>query len=150
MQVTAEQRADIIRAAKEWIGTPYRHQARVLKAGADCAMFPLAVYQGCGLLPAHYRPPCYSVQWHLHRSEELYLREVEKFCRQIHEQPWPGDLVVFRFGRTFSHGAIVVDWPTIIHSCMPHGVLLSNALRDGELQGRELKAFEIDLEKIWV
>lgn len=143
MALTAEQRAKIVRAAREWLGTPYHHHARVKRAGADCAMFPLAVYQECGLLPRDYRPPEYSVQWHLHRSEELYLKEIEKFCAEIPGPPQPADFMVFRFGRTFSHGAIVLDWPQIIHAYIPHGVLLSDALRDGELVGREMKFFEV-------
>lgn len=143
MRITAERRGEIVRSAMEWLGTPYHHHARIIKAGADCAMFPLAVYQGCGFLPAHYQAPAYSVQWHLHRSEELYLQEVEKFCREIKGPPLPADFIVFRFGRTFSHGAIVVEWPLIIHSCIPHGVLLTDAVRDGELLGRETKLFEL-------
>src|SRR2546430_8564709 len=50
------------------LGTPYHHMARVKKAGADCAMFPLAVYQECGVLPKDFHPPRYAMQWH--RSEE--------------------------------------------------------------------------------
>jgi cell wall-associated NlpC family hydrolase len=146
MPLTAAQRDHIVRAAKEWLGTPYHHHARVKRAGADCAMFPLAVYQECGLLPNDYRPPQYSVQWHLHRSDELYLKEIEKFCAEIAGPPQPGDFVVFKFGRTFSHGAIVTAWPQIIHSYIPHGVLLSDALRDGELAGRELKCFEMSTQ----
>jgi cell wall-associated NlpC family hydrolase len=142
-RLTTEQRSNIVRAAKEWLGTPYHHHARVKGAGADCAMFPLAVYQECGVLPREYRPPQYSVQWHLHRSEELYLNEIEKFVTEIGSPPQPGDFIVFRFGRTFSHGAIVVNWPVVIHSYIPHGVLLSDALRDGELLGREYKCFEV-------
>jgi cell wall-associated NlpC family hydrolase len=62
---------------------------------------------------------------------------------EIDAIPQPGDFVVFRFGRTYSHGAIVVEWPIVIHSYIPHGVLLSDALRDGELLGRERKCFEV-------
>jgi cell wall-associated NlpC family hydrolase len=142
-RLTMEQRASIVRAAKEWLGTPYHHHARVKRAGADCAMFPLAVYQECGVLPREYRPPHYSVQWHLHRSEELYLNEIEKFVVEINSPPLPADFVVFRFGRTFSHGAIVVEWPIVIHAYIPHGVLLSDALRDGELFSREYRCFEL-------
>jgi cell wall-associated NlpC family hydrolase len=141
--LTKEQRSNIVRAAKDWLGTPYHHHARIKHAGADCAMFPLAVYQECGVLPREYRPPQYSVQWHLHRSEELYLTEIEKFVVEIQTPPEPGDFIVFRFGRTFSHGAIVVEWPIVIHSYIPHGVLLSDALRDGELLGRDHKCFEL-------
>ena len=142
-RLTIAQRANIVRAAKEWLGTPYHHHARVKGAGADCAMFPLAVYQECGVLPRGYRPPQYSVQWHLHRSEELYLNEIEKFVTETDALPQPADFIVFRFGRTFSHGAIVVEWPIVIHAYIPHGVLLSDALRDGELLGREHKCFEV-------
>ena len=145
MPLTAEQRTRIVRSARDWLGTPYHHRAAVKGAGADCAMFPLAIYRECGVIPADYGPPEYSWQWHLHRSDELYLAEVEKFAVESPGPPMPGDFVVFKFGRTFSHGAIVLDWPTIIHSYIPHGVTLANALKDAELAGREMKCFEIGL-----
>ncbi|MGC2695021.1 MAG: hypothetical protein WA738_04445 [Candidatus Angelobacter sp.] len=141
--LNAETRAKIVRAAREWLGTPYHHHGRVKLAGTDCAMFPLAVYQECGVLPLDYQPPEYSIQWHLHKSEELYLKAIDRFVREIAGPPQPADFLVFRFGRTYSHGAIVVGWPTIIHSYIPHGVLLGNALRDGELLGRHYKLFEV-------
>jgi cell wall-associated NlpC family hydrolase len=151
MSLTAEQRVEIVRAAREWLCTPYHHRACVKGAGADCAMFPLAIYKQCGLIPPKYQPPEYAMQWHLNRSEELYLKELEKFCNEVNGPPQPGDFVVFRFGRTFSHGTIVINWPLIIHSCIPHGVVLSDALRDGELTGRERKVFEVALthQAIW-
>lgn len=141
--LTLKQRSDVVRIARQWLGTPYHHRARVKHAGADCAMFPLSVYQECGILPSDFEPPEYAMQWHLHRSEEMYLRTIEPFVREKHDDPLPGDFVVFKFGRAFSHGGIVVEWPLIIHSYIPHGVLLSDALRDGELLGREKKFFEV-------
>jgi cell wall-associated NlpC family hydrolase len=141
--MTSDKRAEIIRAAREWLGTPYHHHARIKKAGADCAMFPLAVYQECGVLPADFQPPAYSMQWHLHHSEEIYLQIIAPFTQEKSSEPLPADFVVFKFGRAFSHGAIVVEWPLIIHSYIPRGVLLGDALRDGELIGREMKIFEV-------
>jgi cell wall-associated NlpC family hydrolase len=151
--VTPEKRQEVIRAAKSWVPTPYHHHARIKHAGVDCAMFPLAVYQECGVLPAEFEPPDYSMQWHLHRSDELYLqalgpvmREITGLANVVSGRPWkpnPADFVIFKFGRTFSHGAIVVEWPLIIHSYIPHGVQLGNALQDGELIGREMKFFEV-------
>lgn len=141
--MTTEQRAEVIRAAKEWLRTPYHHMARVKGVGADCAMFPLAVYQECGILPADFIPPEYSMQWHLHRSEEMYLKTIEPFVMEKHGPPLPADFAVFKFGRAFSHGAIVVEWPLIIHSYIPHGVVLADAQRDGELLNRETKFFEV-------
>jgi len=151
MPLTNEQRRNIVRAAKEWLGTPYHHMARVKKAGADCAMFPLAVYQECGVLPKDFRPPQYAMQWHLHRSDEMYLKTIEPFAQEVPGdvsgapgwRPSAADFIVFKFGRAFSHGAIVVEWPMIIHSYIPHGVQLGDALRDGEMIGREIKFFEV-------
>jgi cell wall-associated NlpC family hydrolase len=146
--LTDEKRAEIVRAAKSWIGTPYHHQAALKGVGADCAMFPIAVYKECGVLPESYQPPEYSTQWHLHRSDELYLAEIAKCCTEKNETPQPADFVVFRFGRTFSHGAIVVEWPSVIHSYIPHGVTLMDAVRDGAVIGRAVKFFQVDLERI--
>lgn len=185
MHLTQEQREAVVRAAKDWIGTPYHHKAAVKKAGADCAMFPVAVFKECGIIPVDYHPPEYSTQWHLHRSDELYLKEIEKFavlqypeaergipaalnvpevemdscvlpqdiCSQSAPSPRsglpkvrPADFIVFKFGRTFSHGAIVVEWPLIIHAYIPHGVTLTDASTDGQLIGREYKVYKISTE----
>lgn len=155
MRLTAEQRSQIVRAAKAWLGTPYHHRAAVKGAGADCALFPIAVYKECGLIPAAYEPPAYSSQWHLHRSDELYLAELEKFCRELPDaardarlRPRPADFLVMRFGRTYSHGAIVVDWPVVVHSYIPHGVVLADVLRDGATIGREFKLYEVMIDQV--
>ncbi len=141
--MTSEKRDQVIKAAKEWLRTPYHHMGKIKGVGADCAMFPLAVYQECGVLPREFIPPEYSMQWHLHHEGEKYLQAIEPFCIEKAEAPLPGDFAVFKFGRAFSHGAIVVAWPVIIHSYIPRGVLLGDALRDGELIGREMKIFEV-------
>ena len=144
--LTDDQRRHVVTKAMTWLGTTYHHRAAVRGAGADCAMFPLSVFQVCGILPFDYRPPAYSVQWHLHHSEELYLKELARFAIEVTTPPRPADLVIFRFGRTFSHGAIVLDWPLIIHSCIPHGVVLSDATRDADLAGRDVKLFTMNAE----
>ena len=142
--LSADQRKQVVDAAMAWLRTPYHHQAQVKGGGADCAMFPLAVYQECGFIPEGYQAPAYSSQWHLHRSEELYIAEVEKLAveKSPHEIQ-PADFVIFKFGRTFSHGAIVVKWPMVIHSYIPHGVTLADASNEAQLIDREMKAFEI-------
>jgi len=142
--LSANRRKQVVDAAYAWLRTPYHHQAAVKGAGADCAMFPLAVYKGCGLIPADYQAPSYSSQWHLHRSEELYLIEIEKLAvEKATYEIQPADFVIFKFGRTFSHGAIVVKWPLVIHSYIPHGVTLADASNDAQLIEREMKVFEI-------
>ena len=141
--MTDEDRLRVIETARAWLRTPYHPHAAVKGAGADCAMFPLAVYRECGMIPADYKPPRYSPQWHLHHTEELYIAEVEKFCREKILTPNAGDFVLFRIGRAYSHGAIVIDWPVVIHSYIPHGVQITDVHKDGAFHGRKWKCFEL-------
>lgn len=114
---------------------------RIKGAGVDCAMFPLEVYREAGLIP-DLDMPFYPQDWHLHRSEEIYLGIVQRFAREV-EQPLPGDFVLYHFGRTWSHGAIVLDWPLIIHAVIGRGVILSDGEREGMLVGRKRRFFSI-------
>ena len=37
------------------------------------------------------------------------------------ETPEPGDMAVWKIGRAYAHGAIVVGWPLVIHAYQPEG-----------------------------
>lgn len=135
-----EDRAAVIAEAYTWLRTPYHHQGRVKGAGVDCATLLAEVYATTG----HIEPldlGNYSMQWHLHRSEELYLGWLEKCGVEI-DAPKPGDVVVFKVGRCYSHGGIVVEWPLIIHSYLGHNCELHDASK-GELSERPMKFFEV-------
>jgi cell wall-associated NlpC family hydrolase len=110
------QRAAVVAEARSWIRTPYHPRARLKGVGVDCAMLPAEVYARCGLIPAvevaHYSP-----QLHLHRNATRFLEEIEKRARVV-PSPLPGDMAVYRFGHAFAHGAIVLDWPTIVHAVL--------------------------------
>jgi hypothetical protein len=54
---------------------------RVRGAGVDCAMFPLEVYREALPIP-DIEVPYYPQDWHLHRSEEIYLPIVEQHARE--------------------------------------------------------------------
>lgn len=109
-----QQREAVVAEAHTWLRTPYHHLARIKGAGVDCAWLLIEVYTAAGIVepfdPGHYPP-----DWMMHRDEERYLDWVTRYAHEV-ESPRPGDLAVWRFGRTFSHGAIVVEWPTIIHA----------------------------------
>lgn len=129
--------------ALSWIGTPYHHMGRVKGAGVDCAMFPLEVYREAGLI-GEVEFPYYPHDWMLHRSEEIFLRIVEKYAceeKTRHAASLPGDFVIYKFGRCFAHGAIVIDWPLIVHAVVGRGVILSDGETEGMLLGREKKFF---------
>jgi cell wall-associated NlpC family hydrolase len=120
-------REAICAEALTWLGTPY-HDLQALKGmggGVDCARFPLAVAQAVGLLPASYVPPTYSPSWHLHQTDELYYRYLEAAgCLEV---PWearqPGDVLLFRFGHTASHAAILLDGGDMVHALNGKGVV---------------------------
>src|SRR6266404_2930519 len=97
----------VVRIALEWLNTPYHPHAKLKHVGCDCATLLTEVYAEAGVVKPieleHYSP-----EFMLHRSEEIYLQTVLKYGREI-EKPGLGDVAVWKFGRCFSHGAIVAN-----------------------------------------
>jgi hypothetical protein len=110
-----EARQKVIDEAKTWCGTPFHHEARVKGHGVDCGQLLIAVYGACGYMPKDYRLEHYPPDFALHRDREWYLSIVETFAKPV-ETPLPGDVVLFKWGRLYSHGGIVTEWPGIIHA----------------------------------
>lgn len=122
------QRAAVVAEARRWLGTPYHHAADVLGAGCDCGMLIVRVFVDSGLLEP-FDPRPYPRDWHLHRDEERYLGFVIDRAREV-AAPLPGDVVVFRHGRSFSHGGIVSDGEPIrlIHASWPARMVIEEDL----------------------
>lgn len=135
----SSQRAAVVAEARSWLGTPYHHRGRIKGAGVDCAMLLAEVYHRAGLIPAldigHY-----PMDWHLHRDVEQYLGWVERHASRT-DLALPGDVVLFRFGRCFSHGGIVLDWPRIIHAYVGQGCVLGDVAAEQRLGRRERLIF---------
>lgn len=139
--LTESERQAVVAEAMTWIGTPFHHAGRIKSVGVDCAMFPLEVYSALGLIPALEKVPPYPVDWHLHRSEERYLETVLGYADET-DNPQPGDFVLFRFGRCFSHGAILLEGPRVVHAYFRQGVI--EGRRDLEpLASRPQKTFTV-------
>lgn len=132
-------RDEIVKEAESWLGTPYHHQAMVKGAGVDCAMILVAVYGKVGLLPEGFDPRPYPHDWHLHRDAERYLGHLLRFGYEV-DAPERGDIAVWKFGRTFSHGGILVGQNRIIHSYVGRGVVLDD-MNQAELCGRDVRFF---------
>ncbi|MDO5058590.1 MAG: NlpC/P60 family protein [Neisseria sp.] len=133
-------REQIVAEAESWLGTPYHHAAEVKGAGTDCGMLLVAVYRTCGVIPA-IDPRPYPQDWHLHRSEERYLGWVRRFGRET-DSPQAGDVAVYRFGRTFSHGGILTGTGELIHAYVGRGVV-RDELDTAELAGRDVRFFSL-------
>lgn len=134
-------RAAVAAAAIEWAGTPYHHRAAIKGVGADCALFPAAVYKSVGLIPAI--DPVYPQDWHLHRSAELYVDwALDLGATEIAEADiGVGDLGLWRWGRTFSHGGILLAPDRLIHAVQDVGVTLDNPTEQEDLKRRERRWF---------
>lgn len=137
----AEERAAVVAEARLWLGTPYAHRQRLRGLGVDCAQLPAAVYHAAGLIPAI--KPDYVQDWHLHRDEERFIGWVLKMgaVEIERDQIGPGDLGLWRWGRAFSHGGIVVDPPFVIHSYVEVGVTLDDITSHEELKTRPARFF---------
>ena len=137
--IEARQRTAVVAEARSWIGTPYHHAARIKGAGVDCAMLLAAIYEAAGLVdPITFER--YPPDWMLHRDAERLLEVVETRAQLSSEPGKPGDLVVYRYGRAFAHGAVVIEWPVIVHAVQRAGVILDQ-VDGGQLGGRERKLF---------
>jgi cell wall-associated NlpC family hydrolase len=133
------QRACVVAAARAWIGTPYHNCADIRGVGVDCGMLLVRVFVDAGLC-APFDPRPYPVDWHLHRSEERYLGFIFDRTREI-DLAQPGDVMVLRYGRCYSHGGIVTKSSplTIVHAYYParrvleeaveHNAVLADAVR---------------------
>jgi cell wall-associated NlpC family hydrolase len=113
---------------------------RVKGAGTDCPMMLAEVYEACGVIP-HVEIPFYPADWNLHRDAERYLDGVMRHAIEISGPPQPGDVAVFRFVRCYAHGAIVVEWPRIIHARVAVGEIYGDATRP-KLASRKRRFFD--------
>ena len=130
----------MVTEAESWIGTPFHHAARVKGAGVDCLMLLAEVYERAGVA-GHIDPPFYVPDWHLHRDAERYMEGLLRYARPLDDTgPLPGDIALFRFGRTFSHGAIVTGWPRLVHAYWNIGVVHGDATLY-PLAGRPVRFF---------
>lgn len=139
----SQQRELVIREAISWLNTPFADCQRVRGAGVDCGQFIAAVFEDSGVA-TNILMGVYGPQWSLHHSEELYLDGlIRNGAHEIAEsEARPGDIVVFKQGRAFSHGALIISWPRIIHAVkLMGGVVYSNVHEDRFLTRRDRKFF---------
>lgn len=118
---TSERRSSVVSAARGWLGTPYESNAHIKGAGVDCAWLLIEAFSEAGVIE-RFDPGKYPPDWHLHKSEERYVEFIERFAAEFDWRTHPllpGDVVVWRYGWTFSHGAIVSEWPHVIHAFGP-------------------------------
>ena len=125
-------RAEVVAAARSWLGTPFHNGADIRGIGVDCGMLLVRVYVDLGLCPP-FDPRPYAPDWHLHRDEERYLGFILARCVEVEapaDGPQTGDILALRFGRSWSHAGIVTDLAplTIVHASAPARCVLEDEI----------------------
>ena len=142
-------RHDIVDEARDWLGTPYVHQASVKGAGADCLGLLRGVWRALfGEEPETV--PTYSMDWSEPQGEERMWAAARRHLTV--KDPGdlvPGDVLLFRMrdGGVAKHVGVVSETgavPRFIHAYSGHGVV-ENALSE-PWRRRVVACFEFPLE----
>jgi NlpC/P60 family putative phage cell wall peptidase len=135
--VQEAERARVVATALSWVGTPYCHRARIKGAGVDCGQFIAAVFNESGIVAEYIPLDDYRPDWMMHRNEPRFKETVERYAKFAPlKYQEPGDIALFRWGRSPSHGAIVIEWPKVVHSYIKRGVIISNVQMEPDLTKR--------------
>lgn len=108
----------VVSEAREWIGTPYRHQHSTKGAGCDCLGLLRGVYRAV-IGPEPETPPPYSPSWGEAGDQEFMLDAANRWLVPVTSGDWqPGTVLVFRMRRSMiaKHCGIVSDPQRFIHA----------------------------------
>lgn len=111
-------RVDVVAAARQWLGTPYHHQASLRGVGCDCLGLVRGVWRDL-LGPEPEAPPPYSRHWAGSRGEEaLALAAARHLLPVPPVAARPGDVLLFRWRShaPAGHCAILVAPDAMIHA----------------------------------
>lgn len=120
----------VVTAARSWIGTPYRHQASVRGAGADCLGLIRGVWRDLLGQEPEAVPP-YTPDWsEPARDEVLWSAAGRWLCPRPGTTPADGLVLLFRMreGSVAKHLGIAAPGacgPSVIHAYSGHGVVES-------------------------
>lgn len=122
-------RPDIVTAARQWLDTPFHHQARLKGVGVDCIGLVIGVARELALIApdfdiaAYPRVPDGKTLLPLARE---HMTEIERAVMQ------PGDVVVVSFDKDPQHFGILGDYRhgglSIIHATSDPGRVIETRL----------------------
>lgn len=120
----------VVQAARCWIGTPYRHQASALGAGADCLGLLRGVWRALyGAEPESV--PAYTADWAEPGGQEVLWQAASRWLLPCAgDTVQPGEVLLFRMrpDSIAKHLGIVAEaagMPSFIHAYAGHGVVES-------------------------
>jgi cell wall-associated NlpC family hydrolase len=128
----AAARAAFINEALSWVGTPFQDCADVKgpHGCVDCAMLLVRSAVDTGRFPP-FDPRPYPPRWHLHRGEERFIGWIAGTLGAAEVvAPRVGDVVLWQFGRCFSHGAVLINATEVVHAYYAAGTTLVSRLQE--------------------
>ncbi len=138
-----EQRAAVVAEARTWLHTPWVHQANVKGQAVDCAMSLIEWFHRAGVIE-WFDPRPYPRSWFVHQDEEIFMNTIVNHfhCTEVPpDEARPGDLMMYRMGRCYSHGALVVAPQLVIHAFAKNGKVIYTETFDPDLSSRKPRAF---------
>jgi len=114
-------RAQVVQAARAWIGTPFHHQARLCGVGVDCDGLVIGVSRELGLVAPDFDVPAYS------RTPDgtSLMAHCCAHMTRIYTPMRAGDVVVLDFASYPHHMGIVCDYRhgglSMIHASSTRG-----------------------------
>lgn len=134
----------VLAEATTWLGTPWHHEGGVKGAGVDCAMLLVRVFSAVGAIP-DIDPRPYPMDHMLHSAQERFLSWLEQYADPVPlgKDPQPGDVIVYRVGRCYSHAAIVDQWPNVIHAFRDERKVVVTRFDVGRLAGKLFKIMRL-------
>lgn len=122
-------RADIVAAARGWVGTPYRHRAALRGVGCDCLGLVAGVWAEVTGLPAPELPN-YRADW----RDGSHAGELQALAERwlVPSEIGPGAVLLFRMGSAAlpRHCGIMVTDGRFVHAQERLGVV-EGALGEG-------------------
>lgn len=108
--------AEIVAAARGWIGTPYRHQASLKGVGCDCLGLLRGIWRET-VGPEPEAPGAYTPDWAEAGAREALLGAASRHLRRI-ERIEPGAVLLFRWreGSPAKHCAIATAGDSLVHA----------------------------------
>lgn len=147
----AKSRAAVIIEGLSWVATPFKDCSDVKGPSGcvDCAMLLVRVHVDTGILEP-FDPRPYPPTWLLHRDDELFLGWIrDKLGGREVKAPRVGDCLVYKFGRCFSHGAILINRDEVVHAFVKSRMVQISRRDEQELawiadgMPRPVKYFEV-------
>lgn len=111
--------------AREWLGTPYHHQASLKGVGCDCLGLLRGVYREV-VGPEPEQIPNYSPGWDEVAREEKMQQVFERYMRpRPLDRRGAGLCLLFRMRRNAvaKHCGIMTSSAGFVHSHLGHGVV---------------------------